>query len=317
MPQVSVVLPVFNRSRFLQPTLESIQAQSLADLELIVVDDGSTDDTTEVVERAAADDGRIRVVRQANAGAAEARRRGLAQATGEFVALIDHDDRWLPEKLRLQVEALSADSSLGWVYGRCMLVGDEGSPLGEFADLYGYPKWEGWIYRRLLLHQNFIGTYSLPLFRRSVLAQAGDPWAGAGVSDDWDLFLRVAEIAPIGFVDEVLLEYNAGNPGSQSRTNLERAYRCEEAVMRRHADSVRRLSLRDRWELRRRLGKRWSFWMKEHGTQAHRRGDFQVASRSYARAAILNPALLFSTTFLKDALVVQPMWRMLRGVRAR
>ena len=104
-PLISCVVPVFNGERFLTEALESIFAQTYRPIEVLVVDDGSTDGTADVLARFA---DRIEVIRQENAGPAASRNRGLAAATGAFVAFQDADDIWLPEKLELQMECLAA-----------------------------------------------------------------------------------------------------------------------------------------------------------------------------------------------------------------
>lgn len=102
-PLVSVVIPTYNRSRLLLETLQSVFAQTFRDFEVIVVNDGSTDDTLEVLRRFGA---RVRVISQQNGGIGVARNRGIAEASGHYVALLDHDDLWMPEKLARQVQFL-------------------------------------------------------------------------------------------------------------------------------------------------------------------------------------------------------------------
>jgi glycosyltransferase involved in cell wall biosynthesis len=109
-PLVSVIVPVYNGERFLREAIESILAQTYSPIEVIVVDDGSTDDTAEIA-RSFGD--RVRCIRQANAGPAVARNNGLAAATGEFVAFLDADDTWTSEKLARQLACFDADPDLG------------------------------------------------------------------------------------------------------------------------------------------------------------------------------------------------------------
>jgi glycosyltransferase involved in cell wall biosynthesis len=105
-PLISVVVPAYNAGRWIDRTLASIQGQTWREIEVIVVDDGSSDDTVARVERAAAADRRIRLVRQANAGPAVARNRGLRECRGVFVAPVDADDLWAPDNLAQQAAAL-------------------------------------------------------------------------------------------------------------------------------------------------------------------------------------------------------------------
>src|SRR5579859_34609 len=102
-PLVSVVIPTYNGSQLLFETLQTVFAQTFRDFEVIVVNDGSTDDTPEMLRRFS---GRVRVISQENGGIGVARNRGIAEASGRYVALLDHDDLWMPEKLARQVQFL-------------------------------------------------------------------------------------------------------------------------------------------------------------------------------------------------------------------
>jgi glycosyltransferase involved in cell wall biosynthesis len=121
-PRVSIILPTYNRGPFLEQAFHSIAAQTFRDWELIVVDDGSEDDTRDVVKDCAASLGRVRYIHQANQGAYGARNTGLDHARGEFVAFFDSDDIWLPHHLARCVEGLDANPDVDWVYGACRVV---------------------------------------------------------------------------------------------------------------------------------------------------------------------------------------------------
>jgi glycosyltransferase involved in cell wall biosynthesis len=122
-PAVSIILPTYDRARFLPEAFSSILAQTWTDWQLIVVDDGSTDDTREVVAHLASQcQGRVDYVHQANRGAAAARNTGLDRATGAYVAFFDSDDLWLPDYLARSVAALEANPDVDWVFGPCRMV---------------------------------------------------------------------------------------------------------------------------------------------------------------------------------------------------
>ena len=122
-PLVSIILPTYNRARFLPEAFAAIAAQTLTDWELIVVDDGSTDDTPEVIRAHAATLGRpLRYVPQANGGAYAARNTGLAHATGEHIAFYDSDDLWLPLYLERLAGALARHPEVAWAYAACRSV---------------------------------------------------------------------------------------------------------------------------------------------------------------------------------------------------
>ncbi len=215
-PTVSVVIPTYNRARFLGTAVASVRAQTYACAEIVIVDDGSTDDTATVV--AGLGEG-IRYVVQANAGPAAARNRGIREARGDLIAFLDTDDRWLPEKISRQVEILQREPSVALV-GADMAIEDEAGTvqvasnfehrgmLPLFAGLAGRPVPQA---PRLLLKINFINT-STVLARREVLqAMKGfDPRLRYG--EDLELWLRIAAnhgVACVPSVQEIRVEHAA------------------------------------------------------------------------------------------------------------
>ena len=124
-PLVSVIVPVYNAGRFIGRALASVLAQPHQSLDVIVVDDGSEDDSCEVVSRL--NDARCRLVRQPNGGAASARNRGIQEATGAMLAFLDADDEWTADKLGPQVTALAADATLDMVFGHYVTVHADGA----------------------------------------------------------------------------------------------------------------------------------------------------------------------------------------------
>jgi glycosyltransferase involved in cell wall biosynthesis len=190
-PTVTVILPAYNSARFLQATLDSIYAQDYDDFEVLVIDDGSTDETPQI---AACQESRVRLIRQKNAGISQARNTGLRCARGQFIAFIDHDDLWHPEKLSAQVKALAeADALTGVCYGNFLIWQDTNQPVfpdptvsssEQLAEL------SGWIYHQLLL-TNWV-LFSTALFRRNVFELVGKFDPELPPADDWDLVLRAS-----------------------------------------------------------------------------------------------------------------------------
>src|SRR5262245_35299311 len=117
---VSVIVPSYNASRYIRETLESVLGQTYSSFEVIVVDDGSTDETAAIVGDHSRRDSRIRLVSQSNAGVGAARNRGIAEASGEFIAPLDADDIWYPDKLQKQVASLQRHGT-EWGVGYCWL----------------------------------------------------------------------------------------------------------------------------------------------------------------------------------------------------
>ena len=129
-PRVSVVTPAYNAARFLEQTIRSVQAQSFTDWEQIVVDDGSVDGTRDVVRRLARGDSRIRLLERPNEGAARARNAGMTEARGRYLAFLDSDDLWVPEKLQEQVRHMEGTGSV-FSFTGYSLIDEEGRSVGR------------------------------------------------------------------------------------------------------------------------------------------------------------------------------------------
>ena len=191
MIKVSVILPAYNAEKFISQTIASISAQTLAEFEIIVVDDGSLDATAAI---ATAADPRVRLITQANQGIAQARNTGILQARGNYIAFMDHDDLWHPQKLATQVELLERDGSCAVVYGEFERWTPPTPPGFNTAELDGgkqVAELSGMILPRLV-ETNWV-LFSTAMFRRSVFDRVGlfDP--SMPPADDWDLALRAAE----------------------------------------------------------------------------------------------------------------------------
>ena len=176
-PLISVVTPVYNAARYLPEAIASVREQRYEPLEIIVVDDGSTDSTPETVRSLGSD---ILYVRQENAGPAAARNRGLRLARGEFVGLLDADDQWPPDKLRIQLERFRAEPELEVVCGRIRYIQLEG---GEKPNM----RFEGPDQTVRHIH------LGCGLFRRAVFEKVGLFDESLRFSEDHDWFLRARE----------------------------------------------------------------------------------------------------------------------------
>lgn len=162
MKLVSVVVPLYRSEAFIESTLQSVLKQTYQSFEIIVVDDGSPDKSAEVVR--AIGDRRIRVFSRHNTGPCRSRNFGIAQARGDFVAFLDHDDAWLPTKLEKHVEHLSRVPDVGVSYGPSEFMDVDGTPLG----IYQIPRLTD-IDARQVLCRNPIGNGSVPVIRRELL----------------------------------------------------------------------------------------------------------------------------------------------------
>lgn len=197
VPRVSVVIPSFNCAAYIAQTVASVLAQTCSDLEVLLVDDGSSDDTVAIVRRLGA--ARVRVIEQENAGVCRARNRGIAEARGSFIALLDHDDWWLPGKLARQLQALQQAPQAGVcfsAFARWFKTAERGCfPAPESMDFAAVPDdvepdFSGWIYHQFLLDCWMLT--STALFRREVFTRCGSFDEDLPYSEDWDLWLRIA-----------------------------------------------------------------------------------------------------------------------------
>ncbi len=217
-PRVSVVLAAHNGARTLDTTLASVLAQSFADFEVIVVDDGSSDATLEVLGRI--DDPRVEVHALPHAGIAANRNRGMARARGELIALLDQDDVWAHDKLARQVAALESRPACALVYSWV----DRIDAAGRFMHEGPRPLAQGDV-RAALLCDNILVTASNPLLRRRCLP---DPRAPLDPSvcpaEDWDLWLRLAAHHPFACLPEVHVLYrDSPTSASSDFVAMERA----------------------------------------------------------------------------------------------
>lgn len=220
---VSVIIPAYNAATTIDRTLDSVRAQTWRDLEIIVVDDGSSDDTAARVLRHAAEDDRVRLSVQPNGGVARARNSGIDQARGALVAPVDADDLWHPRKIELQVAALRAGGDdVGLVYCWFAVIDDD----DRIIHWGSHPRDEGDVLERMCLG-NLIGNGSAPLMRRAdVLACGGyDPMLrdnDAQGCEDLKLYFALAERSRFALVPQTLLGYrwSPANMSSDGRRML-------------------------------------------------------------------------------------------------
>jgi glycosyltransferase involved in cell wall biosynthesis len=201
-PVVSVILPTHNRLRLLAEAIESVRAQTFADWEIVVVDDGSTDGTAEYLSDLAVTEPRVRVVRLPRTGRIP-RLRNIAagEARGRYLAFLDSDDFWHPEKLAKQLAALAAEPEARWCYVAAVGVGEDRRPL-PMGPRPRAPR-SGWILRPLLAHETGMAVPAV-MVERELYHQVGGFDEAFELAQDHDLWLRLAAAAPAAGVDEEL-----------------------------------------------------------------------------------------------------------------
>jgi len=220
-PEVSVVIPTYNSARYLPAAIESVLVQTFKDHEILVVDDGSTDDTPRIVDpfRPA-----VRYLRQPNRGVAAARNRGLAESRGRYVAFLDADDTWLPTKLEKQTRALAEAPSIRASYSAFFVVDEDLRILGVRRGPAPTS-----LLTALLTQGNVVGSICTVLCERPLFDLAGGFDPALSQCADWDMWVRLALGTEFLYLDEPLATYR------QHSTNMSRN------VARLEHDSLRLL----------------------------------------------------------------------------
>ena len=189
MPQISVIIPAYNAERTIRETIESVQQQTFLDFELIVINDGSKDRTVELVQ--SIKDDRLKIFSYENGGVCVARNRGIDHANGEFLAFLDADDLWTPDKLELQAAALKQHPEAGVAYSWTYFM--DVDEQGEASSLLPSPPYAftGNVYKRLLV-SDFVHSGSNTLVRRQAIESVGEFDSACAGCADWDYWLRLS-----------------------------------------------------------------------------------------------------------------------------
>jgi glycosyltransferase involved in cell wall biosynthesis len=302
VPLVSVIIPTLDRPEFLRAALRSVLSQTVADFEVLVIDDGSVMNLLPVLDEFA--DGRIRYFRhESRRGEAAARNTGIRSARGPYLALLDDDDEWLPEKLRLQLELFSrCPENVGCVYGGHVTIrARDGQELASEV-----PTRRGDL-SSALMEGNIIGPPSTIMLRRECLERVGlfDEAIAYGV--DYDLWIRIAQEYHFDFVPAIVARYTI-HPSQMSNDPF--------IVARGRADIERKYAPRLRRD-RRREG-RFYFGL---GQQMSVLGHAGQARRAFVKALLFNPLQVRAYVYLAASLSgprgVSRLLRLLGRVRRR
>jgi len=221
MKKVSVVIPAYNKAELTIKTVESVLNQTYKNIEIIVVDDGSTDDTKSRLDPYA---DRIKYVFKKNGGACSARNLGIKLASGEYVGLLDCDDLYTTKKIELCVDYLEKHSDCGFVHTAAYFI-DENDTILRFFSHY-QSRHTGWIAKRLL-QRNFICNSTI-VARKLCFEKAGYFDETIFTPADWDMWLRLAENYKAGYINLPLTKYRIS--GSYILDHIEQ-YKTEELMV--------------------------------------------------------------------------------------
>ncbi|MCT7970472.1 glycosyltransferase [Laspinema olomoucense] len=218
MPTISVIIPAYNAEKTIQETIESVLNQTFQDFELIIINDGSTDKTGEIISGFT--DARIQVFTVFNSGAPRSRNIGFAKSSAKYIAFLDADDLWIANKLELQYKALQQNPEAAVAYSWTDYI-DESSHF-LYAGFHKSP--EGDIYP-LLLVKNYLENGSNPLIARQALSEIGGFDESLSGGQDWDLYLRLAARYKFVAVPQVQILYRL-SPNSMSSNILQQESAC-------------------------------------------------------------------------------------------
>ncbi|HAA29254.1 MAG TPA: glycosyl transferase [Cyanobacteria bacterium UBA8553] len=226
-PQVSVVVPAYNVCSYIEQALVSLERQSFQEFEAIVVDDGSTDGTAEVARLFKERDSRFQLLHKHNGGLSSARNHGIRHARGQYIALLDGDDAYEPDKLATHVALLDRTPEVGVVYSASRAIRDDGRPT--FISLSGKPVMSDPLLA--LLCKNFIGHGSNAVFRRCIFDEVGEFDEGLRSSEDIDFWLRIAATQRWRFhrIPQVLCRYRV-RPSGLSFNVAQMQHCCEQVI---------------------------------------------------------------------------------------
>ena len=185
MPLISVVIPVYNGEKTIAETIESVLNQSFSNFEIVVINDGSQDSTLDVI--ASIQDPRLKIFSHPNAGLSASRNRGISQSSGEFIAFLDADDLWTPDKLEAQLTALQENPNAAVAYSWTDFIDETGQFLADGSHRTA----NGDVYADLLLF-NVLQNGSNPLIRMQALINIGNFDESLPSAEDWDMYLRLA-----------------------------------------------------------------------------------------------------------------------------
>ena len=300
-PKLSVIIASYNHQDYIAETLKSLENQTFQDFEIIVVDDGSTDKTVEVVRNFPS---RAQIFAQENQGVVAARNRGVSLSQGEYICFVDSDDIVLPDRFKRQVAALDSDPELGLVFADALIIDSKGKQVGKLSDVY--PVVPGDVAEMLVMHYCF--TPMITVMVRTELLKKTGPFEEPGPISDYMKWIEVAHLSRVYYDPEPLGCWRR-HPQSASKTaNREEEYAQTRIALRR----ILRRHPRLRAKVGRKITKRFSATYCLTGFWLAAEGDIRRARKYYRKAVKLCPASMQNWAGL--LLTLFPIKRMVTGL---
>lgn len=237
---VSCIVPTHNRSDLLPRAIRSIQKQTYKNIEIIVVSDGSTDNTDSIMEDLCQQDERIRFIKYSPAqGGNFARNRGIQEAQGDYIAFLDDDDEWLDTKLDKQIDLLKRNKNIGMSYTGVRII-----YVDENMEYSFIGKADGDLSKEILF-SNVIGTTSSVLIKKEILLKCGGFDNNLKAAQDHDLWIRICQVCKIGVVSEKLINYYNYSSSHQISTNAEKYVCAYKYIEDKYSDLYSKLTKRE------------------------------------------------------------------------
>ena len=235
---VSVIIPTYNPQEHLIYTIKSALKQTYNNIEILIVDDGSVIDTYALIHPYLSS-GKVKYIQRENAGTAAARNTGIINSTGEYVAFLDHDDIWLPEKIAEQVDVLERNPSCGLTYCNFQVLEDETGNLVD-PDRKGE---SGWMYDKFL-SRSYITTASQIMVRRSCFNKIGIFDESLEIVDDYDIYLKISRFFEIKHDDKVMTYWRS------HKSNASKNYERTQVARIKLKERVRRASELESYQIK-------------------------------------------------------------------
>ncbi|AFZ33233.1 glycosyl transferase family 2 [Gloeocapsa sp. PCC 7428] len=284
MPKVTVIVPAYNAEQTIVAALASVQQQTLRDWEVIVIDDGSCDRTSELLSRI--QEPRMQVHRYTNAGVSVARNRGIAHAQGEYLAFLDADDLWSADKLACQVAALEQHPDAGVAYSWTYFMNESATMIHAAP-----PVWfTGNVYAPLLV-RNFLYSGSNALVRRDALELVGGFDATLTHGEDWELFVRLAQVVEFVVVPKPQVFYRQSPTSASAQVVLmeQRLLAVIDSVFAAVPSHLQSLKNQN-------LANLYQYLAGLHFTQVTSAEDIKQIGQKLQLAVRLHPKILLSRT---------------------
>lgn len=286
MPTISVIIPAYNVERTILQTISSIQKQTFKDLEIIVINDGSSDRTLELLSTIT--DARLKVYSYPNGGLPTARNRGIYRARGEYISFIDADDLWTVDKLEKQLAALQANPDAGVAYSWFTIMIEPEDTADVSFVLGKRVFFQRNVYDRLLI-DNFVGNGSNLLVKSSAIESVGNFDPSLKSCEDWDYYLRLARQTDFVVVPEYQIFYRktAGTMSSQGSTMEREGLKVIDKVFNSVTQSQ---SLKNKS-----IANFYRYCGKVYIDRADKPEDVRQSKQKLIRAIALNPGIIFSS----------------------